>query len=135
MRPRFVVLHQHQIRIVSLETVLHALEEFYLQLDASRNALLGQHLQGGERRLERKNAVDDDREACFPSFRELARQRLERHRMGEYSLAFRQYRLSGRRQPNAIPVSIQQLEAQLPLELSQLIADGRLNAMQLLGGG
>jgi hypothetical protein len=83
----------------------------------------------------RQDAVDDDRQACLPSFRELTRQCLERHRMRKHSLTFGQYCLPGSGQPDAIPVAIEQLETELPLELSQLIADRRLNAMQLLGGG
>ncbi len=124
LRTRFVVLHQHQIRVVSFEAILHALEKLHLDLNTSWDALLGQHFQCGERRFERQDAVDDDRQPRLPSFRELSRQRLKRHRVGKHSFTFREYCLSGRRQPDAIAIAVEQLETELPLELSQLVADG-----------
>jgi len=125
-----VVLDQHEIGLVPLEAVLHAVQELDLDLNACRNTLIGHGLQGSERRLRRQDAIDNDEQARFPPCCQLSRQAPETLCLGQQSPPFCQHDFTCRRQTHAIPAAIEQREAQLLLELLDPVAQCGLGAVQ-----
>jgi len=127
-----VVLHQHQVRVVALEAVLDASQEFHLDLEASRDALVSECLERRQGRFGWQDAVDDHQQPRLPALGELLRQRLDVASLGQQPSSLGQDRLARCGELDAVTRAVEDGHTELPLELAHLVADCGLDLVQPL---
>ncbi len=130
----FVVLGEHQVRVVSLETKLDAVQELDLELDPGGDPLLGELLEGPQRVLQGQDAVDDHEQPRLPARGELARQRLHLVRLPQHLAPFQQDRLALGRELHPVAAPVEERQPELLFEPLHLVADRRGDLVELGGG-
>ena len=133
VRTGCVVRDQHEIAVFFLKPRLYASQEFHLDLDSRRHVRSRKGLHRGECRIERQDAINYDGKRGLPLLQELPCYGANVLRLSKQATSLGEYRFTRGRQVNTVAVTVEHGDSELLLDLSDLVADRRLDLVQMLG--